>query len=422
VAIVAAGLIASFAYLLWRQGGWVSLGFLFFVSLAFFQGVPLLIYSQFLEPERDYAVHATAIAVGAIGFLLAYTFAPAGALVIGSGSGSVGKLLGDVGRWIVVATFPLCLGIALNRAVDSVPENYGYEAGLSFLEQVFMYGAIVGVQFVYASHEATRRTERLLLAALVLLPRAIIAVNYARFYFLQALLPILVLEAVLLRASGQRLPSWLGIAATSLVVTFLLLPLYMRLGGSFGHADLQGLLEGFFIFGSSLAIFDYYLSAREALPDISYSVGALFYSVLPFLADGDYLIHLYDRELVNRLDRALTKLILTDAGDAYLGTGGNFLVDLYADGGYTGVLCGAIVIGGVTRYFERRFWIMPFSTFVAFHLISRLVYLPRGTFPEFFDRLVLLLAIWVLGVLLAQLVLGAWRGVGPQRPALPPRE
>lgn len=407
---VAAGVLTILTVNALSRRGWLSLDFLFYVAMFFFQVMPLVANAYVLFPDRDYGVHADAIITALLGFFIGYQLVGAPKLEMGSAADPlVLGLIHSFGRFLIVLTFPVCTFIALRYITSSRALNYGYEPGMLLAEQVFMYSAVFGLQFVYASYDRASDRARFLLVVAVLLPRLIISLSYARFYFLQVLLPVLALEAIIWRSRYPVTPRWIPVTAVSLGAAFLMVPLYIRARGEQLFADIGQFAYGLFLGGSSLAIFDEFLRNRDLLPDISYSFGSLFYAVFPFLADGDYLVALYDRELINRLDRALTKLTVTDTAGAFMGTGGNFIVDLYADGGFALVFVGALLIAYTTRYFERRFLLTAFATFVSFHIISRIVYLPRGTFPEFFDRIAHSLMIWVAVVCLAQLTVIALR-------------
>jgi hypothetical protein len=395
-----------------KRHGLFSLPSLFYLTLGFFQGNRLilnqlpLIQDQF--GSHDYSFEAILLIISIISFKLAYEMGIK--LIPSKGSEfrlTPHKKLAGLGSIIIKITLPFCFFLVIRTLLSPVLGHYGVDqVGPTVYEKSALYGAVIGIQFINSSaFPITRKTLRLF--ALVFIPRLILGIFTMRSlfaFFVVAQLNIWYVIGFIRKNTIRKIlllliflsPGLIG--GTSIIRTYAVV--------DFSSLNLFSQLNPLFILyfaSESINITQLALDNLQYMHNIFYSLSTIISIYLPFLANSDYYLESETGQgiLLNRLDRSLTIALLRDRGIEYAGTGGNYLADLFLDGGFWAVGLGSCFIGFITALFVVKMKESRLFLFLGLYFSQKLLYSPRGTFTEIFDMLPIYVAIFLTGKFLS---------------------
>ncbi|MCE2904242.1 MAG: O-antigen polysaccharide polymerase Wzy family protein [Anabaena sp. CoA2_C59] len=382
-----------------RKYGIFSLpsGFLF--SLGLFQVSRLIfIIIPFLQDyvDDDYFLQSALLLIAVTFFKLTYDFSfkILKSTVKDKKHIEENKELFNLGKFIILITFIPCLIISLQSILSPNVGSYGIEeSGPSTYQKIPLYAALVGLQFLNSSAPSISR-KSIILISLVALPRLLLSFVNMRGYFVFFMGAELSVIFSINKLSNTVLRRILIISIISIPL-LIFVPLSIRqVNVSSGNLDI---LSSLYLISDPIKIISLAIENINQLPNINYSLGPLVAIYLPFLAPEDFYLPAQEGILINRLDRALSQYLLWDRGFPYLGTGGNYIADLYIDFGVIGVATGSGFVGFMTALFMNRMKYDRLFLFNALFFINKLLYLPRGCFVELIDMLPVYSLIFIVG-------------------------
>jgi hypothetical protein len=284
--------------------------------------------------------------------------------------------------------------MAVHFSAQRMHVEYGSGEGIPFLHQAVLYAHMFFcLLFLGASRdEPTNRGRLLLVIVLLLLPRLLISLTWGRFFVAQAIVPVVLLAV---SRGWLRLNPALLLKLAMVAAMIIFVPAMTRGDRIFGE---QEIFE-FFAYGSTLKLFQdnlfFDLSGRcEPL------LVSLTAKLIPWGALHECVIDLGDRQQVPAtLDRLLTSAEIGSL-DALVGTGSNYLLELFLFGGIGAILLGSLLLGWSSRWFIR--WLSVPSIFAGIwaECLTRTLFAPRSNFGYIFERIPgLLLAILAVAAL-----------------------
>jgi len=289
--------------------------------------------------------------------------------------------------------------------------SYGEGQGLSFLDQAVLYTHLFfGFLYLGATEmRAGSRRRIFAAAALITLPRLIISLQWGRFFFAQAVVPILFI-AIARGWIHMGLKRWLQLGGLALVIVFV--PAITR---GDRVADQRELVK-FFAAGSSLERLqdNAHLDLANRCPPLLIS---LTDKVVPYQLLQICTVEVWGQRLPATLDRILTHNDVAAEGTGE-GTGSNFLLELYLSGGLTVVILGSLIFGYTDGCFVD--WIGRRSLFAGIwaECLSRSLFAPRSTVGYVYERVPSLVPVTFLVVLIAA---ACRKGSSPSSTAGPKR-
>jgi hypothetical protein len=387
-----------------------SLPSLFYLTLGFFQGNRLilnqlpLIQDQF--GSHDYSFEAILLIISIISFKLAYEMGIK--LIPSKGSEfrlTPHKKLAGLGSIIIKITLPFCFFLVIRTLLSPVLGRYGVDhVGPSIYEKSALYGAVIGIQFINSSaFPITKKTFRLF--SLVFIPRLILG-----FFTMRSLFAFFIIAQInLWYIAGFLKRNFLRIF---FLLSLFLLPIVAGLTNIIRFYKVIDLsitsifdqinpFSLFYLASEPIIITQLALDNLQNMPNIIYSLSTIISIYLPFLATPDYYLESSEGILLNRLDRSLTIVLFRDRGIEYAGTGGNYIADLFLDGGFWAVAFGSCFIGFFTALFVVKMKESRLFLFLGLYFSQKLLYSPRGTFTEIFDMLPIYAAIFFVGKFLS---------------------
>lgn len=293
----------------------------------------------------------------------------------------------------VVAAIPALL-LALRFFLYRLRVEYGQGVGIPFIYQVVLYVHLfLGFLFLGIARTVPQNRRRIAIACiLVTLPRLIISLRWGRFFFAQAAVPILFIALARgwVRLTGKR---------TALLVVlgaFLIFVPALTRGNNFlGQDD----FVTFFASGGSLELFqdNIGLNLSDRCPPLLVSLTA---KAIPYSLLDVCTVDIEGRKAMPAtLDRILTNNDPSTEG-TLLGTGSNYLLELYLTGGVAAIIAGSVVFGFTSRCFVQ--WIGGRSAFAGIwaECLSRALFAPRGNLGYVYERipslvLATLLVLWL---------------------------
>ncbi|MGH9717842.1 MAG: O-antigen polysaccharide polymerase Wzy [Candidatus Acidiferrales bacterium] len=293
----------------------------------------------------------------------------------------------------VLLAIPALL-LALQFFLYRVDVEYGQGEGIPFVYQAVLYVHLfLGFLFLGVARTIPQNKRRIVIACvLVTLPRFIISLRWGRFFFAQAAVPIvfIALARGWVRLSGRRV-ILLGVLAGFIIFV----PALTRGGDIFGQNE----FVEFFAAGSSLRRFqdNTGLNLKGRCPPLLVSMTA---KTIPYSLLGVCTI-----ESAGRQGRPATLDWILTANDpstegTIIGTGANYLLELYLTGGIATIILGSAFFGFSSRCFVE--WIGQRSAFAGIWAVclSRALFAPRGTLGSVYERvpslvLATLLVLWL---------------------------
>lgn len=272
--------------------------------------------------------------------------------------------------------------------------DYGTGEGVPGIYQaVFYTHMFLGLLYLGLATPEKRGWNRLvLIAVLTMLPRLIVSLRWGRFFFAQAVVPIVFIAVARgwVRFSVKRLFQF---AALAMVVIFV--PSLTRGDNLAGQ---QEMVE-FFAQGSTLRLFqdNLDLNLEGRCPPLLISFTA---KVVPYSAMGLCVIDLWGlKNMPATLDRILA---YNEPGSEVLliGPGSNFLLELYLSGGLAVLLAGTVLFGFSCRRFVT--WIGGRSLYAGIwaECLTRALLAPRSNLGYVYERIPTLILATLLVVAL----------------------
>jgi hypothetical protein len=266
---------------------------------------------------------------------------------------------------------------------------YGLGDQIPGLYQLILYFQMfAGLIFLGVTRldKLDRRRVLLAVAALVL-PRFMISLNGARFFVVQAVVPVVFIAVARgwLQLTARRLLQFLALAA---VLVFL--PAFIRAD----EGILRGDLVAFFANGSSLGLLqdnlDMNLDGR--CPPLVVSLTA---KVIPYGMIGACTIDVFGAtNLPATLGRILTHNYV-QSDSSLFGTGSNYLLELYVTGGPAALVIGSLVFGFVISKFVVHLGRRSLYSGIFASCLPRALFAPRGDISYVFEWIPVLMLITV---------------------------
>lgn len=310
--------------------------------------------------------------------------------LIPSGGGRRGLLSGptldlcEAFAWkatLVVAAPAMLVGISF--AVYRAGVAYGAGRGIPFLFQAILYihlffgymylGSVAGI-------EGRNRRRVLIASALIILPRLLISLHWARFFVGQTIVIVLLIAMARgwLRLSFAR---WVQLALLAAAVVFV--PALTR-GDPLAGDDANGSprIVVFFQAGSTLGFFQNYQDLHAKCPPLLVSMTA---QLIPYS-----WLHLCTMTVGEVRDTpALLSSILTrqQSNDFALGTGSIYLLELYLTGGIAAILLGSCFFGVSCRWFVEQLGHRSAISGIWAESLVRALFAPRGNLGYVYERI-----------------------------------
>jgi hypothetical protein len=293
--------------------------------------------------------------------------------------------------------FPLALAAAIYVAIRAWGTGYGEQTLVPLASNIILYAhlTMLGLIFVFRGSYAKRQLVFAYLA--IAIPRIIVSLAGSRFFSFQALIPIAIVELWIFRPNGKHLTK--TILAIAIGIFFALVPAILR-----GSESRLNAIELFVLGNASVNVAKLYDQSDLIQGHSSLILDGLFASFFSNLLPADYSLTIWGgKKLAFRFDRALSFEFVPDVEQSGRGTGGNFLVELFHDGGQALVLIAGALIAWLSQRSAALFVRSPAFRFTFPHVVAKLIFLPRGTIVELLDRWIILLLIFMSFIFIYQI-------------------
>lgn len=352
----------------------------FFFACLLFWWMPTLVQAvQGRASEVEYGV--LSISAGAfIFFLFSYLLSPPikyPRLTSFNGVRNVNL----ISKKLTLLLLPVAIVVAVRFFLSRGGAEYGYGEGLSTAEQAVLYLHLYFGLVYFATLQGGNIKSIIIIMMffVVAIPRLIISLRWGRFFFAQAIVPII----FLLLAQGliiltRRKIIWLAIVAVFIVF----IPALARGDDLY---DFDALLQ-FFSRGSTLILFqdNMSLDLGKYCEPILVSLTA---KLIPYSLLNVCTIDIWGQNgLPATLDRILAYNEIGDS-DALVGPGSNFILELYLLGGWVSVVVGSAFLGFIARQFVRSIMIGSIFSAIWVESLVRLLLAPRSNFGYVFERI-----------------------------------
>lgn len=300
----------------------------------------------------------------------------------------------DWGYALALALALPALLLAVHFSAQRMHVEYGTGEGIPFLHQAVLYAHMFFcLLFLGASRwDASTHSRILLVMLLLVLPRLLISLFWGRFFVAQAIVPIVLMA---ISRGWLRMNFALLLKLVLVAALIIFVPAMTRGDRIFGDEE----ITSFFAYGATLRLFqdnlDFDLTGRcEPL------LVSLTAKLIPWGALHECTIDVGGQQQIPAtLDHLLTS---TEIGslDALVGTGSNYLLELFLFGGLGAIFLGSLLLGWSARWFIR--WLSVPSIFASIwaECLTRTLFAPRSTFGYVFERVPgLLLAILAVATL-----------------------
>jgi hypothetical protein len=273
--------------------------------------------------------------------------------------------------------------VGLLFAVYRAGLAYGEGNDIPFLFQAILYTHLfVGYMFLGSVADLGGRNRRrvLLVSALLIFPRLMIALHWGRFFVGQTIVVILLIAMARgwLRFSPARVAQLLVLA-----VAIIFIPAITR-GDKLRGADVYGRPE-FVLFFQSGSTLEFFQNYRNIGPECSPLLVSMTAKVVPYS-----WLHVCTMTVGNVHDTpAVLSSILTrqNSNDLGSGTGSNYLLELYLAGGMAAVLAGSALFGTSCRWFVEHLGQRSLLSGVWAECLVRALFAPRGNLGYVYERI-----------------------------------
>jgi hypothetical protein len=281
-----------------------------------------------------------------------------------------------------VALFLPALLVALDLLRTRIAVDYGAADPTPRLYQAVLYTHLFfGFMAIGAADPARRGYRRIWIAGVLLtLPRMLVSLHGARFFLVQALVPILLIAIARgwIRLAGKRI-----VQLMVLVLFIIFVPAMTRGDQVLGPDRDLVIFMGSDVLGLFQDNMD--LSINDRCPPLLISLTA---KTIPYSLFGVCVIDIGGlKNMPATLERILTD---NDPGSFHgtiSGTGSNYLLELYVTGGVLAIYAGSVAFGFTCRRFVR--WIGTRSLFAGIwaECLTRALLAPRGNLGYVYERI-----------------------------------
>ena len=282
-------------------------------------------------------------------------------------------------RVVLALSLPVS-AIALLYAKKLAGSTYGSSLGVPFLAQAVFYPYLfVGLMFLGTARPGKFDARKVLLVSLLMiLPRIAITLHYARFFAAQAIVPILFLAVA---KEWIRLTKKQLIILSAIAMAIIFVPAYTRGDKMVGTKN----IVSFFATGSTLQFVqdnvDLNLDGR-----CSPLLVSLTAKVIPYHTLGMCTI---DYEGLKgepaTLERILTVNEVGSADDTGVGTGSNYMLELYLSGGMIALVLGSIAFGYCSKLLVFSLAGRSLFNGIWAMCLSRALFAPRSNLGYVFE-------------------------------------
>jgi hypothetical protein len=294
----------------------------------------------------------------------------------------------------IVAWSFFAFAFALRFGLYRWTVQYGEGDPIPPLYQAVLYvHMFLGFAFLGTFNDASGNRRRLwTVVCLTIAPRLFISLHWGRFYLAQALVPVVLLALARgwIRFSAKR-----GLQLCAVALCLFFVPALMRGNQVFGiDRTGQFALLSFIKSGSSLALMD---NNRELEAPCSPLLVSLTEKLIPYSVLRVCTTDVGDAKNVPAsLEMLLTRKY---SNDLLLGSGSNYLLELYLTGGVVGIAIGTVFFALSCRRFVA--WIGRRSLFAGIwaESLSRALLAPRGNLGYVYERIPSLLLATLLVII-----------------------
>lgn len=369
----------------------------FIVACVLFWWLPDLLLAWLRLPDpvhaRTIAFSLVALAVFLAGYLVPQSASKRGFL----SPATLDACEALAWKATLILSVPALL-VGISFALYRARVAYGQGADIPFLFQAVLYSHLFFGYMFLGSVPGLAGADRrrvFVASALLILPRLLISLHWARFFVGQTIV-ILLLVAMArgwLRLSVAR---WLQLGALAAAIVFV--PALTR-GDRIAGDSTDGMprMVLFFQSGSTLGFLQQYRNLHPQCPPLLVSMTA---QVIPWS-----WLHTCTITVGNVRDTpAVLSSILTrqDSNDFALGTGSNYLLELYLTGGIAAVLIGSALFGAACRWFVEHLGRRSLLAGIWAECLVRALLAPRGNLGYVCERIPSLLLATAAVVLLCR--------------------
>lgn len=275
---------------------------------------------------------------------------------------------------------------------------YGEGNGIPLTYQAILYTHMfVGFMFLGLVGDFPKNKRRIWIASVLLMtPRLLISLHWGRFFFAQAVVPIVFIA---LARGWLRLKVKTLIQLTLLAVAIIFVPAITRGEKIVGQSDSgQSAIITFFQQGSTLRFFEDNKNLQYPCPPLAV---ALFAKTFPFSYLNVCTIKLGDTKVLATVNNLLTRLY---SDDFMRGTGGIYILDLYLTGGVPAIMLGSLFFGFLCRLCVEAIGYRSLFAGIWAECISRALFAPRDTPGYVFERVPTLVLATLCMVVMAHVV------------------
>jgi hypothetical protein len=366
---------------------------IFFAAFVFacflFWWLPSIIYRLFLgvsDPVQNWALWVSVLAFGT--FAVGYSVSPSGVRAffepfvprVTLSSHVMDACESFAYQATVLIALPAFL-VALQFSGYRLSVDYGWGENMPFAYQIVLYiHLFFAFLFLGVAKSILQNKRRIIIASiLVILPRLIVSLRWGRFVLAQALVPIvfIALARGWVRFSGKR------IIVLGLLAAFIVFVPALTRGDNFlGRDELVNFLWA----GSTLHLLQNYmdLDLKGKCPPLLVSITA---KTIPYSLLG---ICTMNYKGVTGIPAILDRIITEDdlaAEGSQVGTGSNYLLELYLTGGLSAIIFGSMFLGFTSRCFMRLIGQRSAFAGIWAECLSRALFAPRMNWGYVYERI-----------------------------------
>jgi hypothetical protein len=286
----------------------------------------------------------------------------------------------------------------------------------SLAQGLYYFHLFCGCMYLSTMRPQKHHKQSAMIAALlVILPRAIIALNFFRQFLAFAVLPIIFIAI----ARG-----WIRLTAKRIVIIFLMgacifvVPSIFRGDFKSYSSSLDGenlhLYAGnsrmyagnWLLMGSSLTVFDRFHTAK-LLGQCSPLLVSLSEYIIPYRTFGICTVPFAGTVRAGDSNAIVTYMI-NGNGLTHGGTGATFLLDLYWFGGILAVCVGSLIMGCTCKFFVESMGHRSIFNGIWAECLMRSIFSIRGTYGFIYERIpISLLAIFLCVLVVRSAIKGS---------------
>lgn len=369
---------------------------MFFFSCILFWWTPSLIFTYLLGVTDPVNLATIQLSMVAVLCFMAGFFGPQAKKVYlfklsKNQVSAVGQLAGHLTRIIG----PVSVATALYFFFYRSGIQYGEGEGLATWQQaIFYFHLFTFTLYLSTTDDFTRNRGRWFLTVMIsIIPRFIVSLAWGRFFFAQALVPLLLLAVARgwVKVNAKTL---IGLALCALAIIFV--PPAMRGDALIGNEE----LISFLVNGSTLLLFQ-----NNMETDFSQACAPLLVSLtaklVPYELLGVCTIDIWGQTgLPATLDRLLAYQEIGGA-NLLVGPGSNFLLELYVTGKVPAVIAGSLAFGYSCRFFCKAIAVPTVFGAIWLECLTRALFAPRSNLGYVFERIPSLMIVTMLFVAIA---------------------